>query len=249
MIFSKEQAQSFKDNGYLIVRDMMDSDFITNLQKRFTDHYGDLQNPANWDKQKEISDPVYDEKLPETHFDEQPEILRAVHQLGKGKFRGGSGGTAAITWPNQDAEWDFPASGHLDGYPRARWWPFMLAITAYLSDVDSHGGCFTYWPGSHLNARDYFRDNPEKINGSFLRWEPGYDSDPRNWKQFMKDIEPREFTGKAGDVIFWHSWLFHTGSVNCNPSPRVGLFARYSCPGQYEARFEIPNDMWGLWGI
>ena len=104
MIFSKEQAQSFKDNGYLIVRDMMDSDFITNLQKRFTDHYGDLQNPANWDKQKEISDPVYDEKLPETHFDEQPEILRAVHQLGKSKFRGGSGGTAAITWPNQDAE-------------------------------------------------------------------------------------------------------------------------------------------------
>jgi len=32
-----------------------------------------------------------------------------------------------------------------------------------------------------------------------------------------------EFTGEAGDVLFFHPWLFHNASPNCRARPRLAL--------------------------
>ena len=55
-----------------------------------------------------------------------------------------------------------PPSQHLEG-------SLALGATTNLHDVESKGGCFIYWPGSHLSTYDYFVCHPEQINGSFFR--------------------------------------------------------------------------------
>ena len=40
-------------------------------------------------------------------------------------------------------------------------------MTAYIDDVDEHGGCFTYWPTGHTAVARYFAKHPEAIDGSF----------------------------------------------------------------------------------
>eukprot|EP01045_Picozoa_sp_COSAG04_P026742 COSAG04_NODE_3771_length_2545_cov_1.549060_5_plen_172_part_00 len=94
-------------------------------------------------------------------------------------------------------EWEGPTpiGGHIDGYggiwsapspalPAPRRSPFpqpppltcrgcrvgsglRLGMTAYIDDVDEHGGCFTYWPTGHTAVARYFAKHPEAIDGSF----------------------------------------------------------------------------------
>ena len=55
----------------------------------------------------------------------------------------------------------------------------------------------------------------------------------------------------AGDVVLWHSYLTHEGSININDSPRIAFFARWHhhrrCAPAF--RYEIPNDLWKYWAI
>ena len=54
---------------------------------------------------------------------------------------------------------------------------------------------------------------------------------------------------RAGDVIFWHCFLCHTGSVNIRSKPRLGLFARWHYAERETMRYEVPEDLWKYWAI
>ena len=132
-----------------------------------------------------------------------------------------------VQWPRSGAAWDWPAQGHIDGYGPGGWsGGFMLGATAYLDDVEANGGAFIYWPQSHLPTHAYFRENPAHIDGSFRDRE---DWEPRQWGLFSDRSPhgPEQFVARAGDVIFWHCFLCHTGSTNIRSKPRLGLFARW----------------------
>jgi len=62
---------------------------------------------------------------------------------------------------------------------------------------------------------------------------------------------PVEFLGKAGDTLIWDSFLFHSGSVNVNPTPRFGIVARFSHRRTEDPvyRYEVPEDLWKYWAI
>ncbi len=142
-----------------------------------------------------------------------------------------------------------PDSGHLDGYPGEGCQAvLMLGATTYLHDVASRGGCYVYWPSSHHGAHRYFRAHPDRIEGTF-RDTPEWAE--RGWGIFTDgcDVEPREFVAHAGDVILWHGWLCHSGSKNINPSPRVGLFARWIHRDDAGVRKAIHADPWHYWGV
>ena len=36
-----------------------------------------------------------------------------------------------------------------------------------------------------------------------------------------------QFAGKKGDVIIWHGWLMHAGSMNTSQTPRLALFGSF----------------------
>ena len=121
----------------------------------------------------------------------------------------------------------------------------MLGATTYMYDVESEGGAFIYWPKSHLTTHDYFLAYPTHIDGSFR------DKEGWGWEIFSdrSPEPPCQFTAKAGDVIFWHCFLCHTGSANIRQVPRFGVFARWSHKEKENMRHEIPADLWKYWSI
>ena len=58
-------------------------------------------------------------------------------------------------------------------------------------------------------------------------------------------MERIEWTANAGDAIFWHSLIFHSGSANINDVPRLAIFARWHHRDMQAARF--PDEQQGVW--
>ena len=74
------------------------------------------------------------------------------------------------TWPDPDRaekEWTPPGGGHVDGgnTNKGGWkGGFMLGAILMLEDVEPNGGCFYYWPRSHLAVHSFMKSKPEHIN-------------------------------------------------------------------------------------
>ena len=122
----------------------------------------------------------------------------------------------------------------------------MIAATTYAYDVEPGGGAFQYWPGSHHSTHQHFRAHPELIDGQFSL-DPAFNWGGRNDFTSIAPHPPREFVAAAGDVIFWHAFLVHTGSANIRPTPRVGIFCRWRHRDQEAIKYEIPQDLWKYW--
>lgn len=154
-----------------------------------------------------------------------------------------------VQWPRSEGHWQMPATGHIDGYGPGGWsGGFMLGATAYLEEVQEEGGAFVYWPQSHLTTHQYFLQNPSHIDGSFTQRS---DWQERTWGLFSDDAPqpPQQFAAQAGDVIFWHCFLCHTGSSNIQRRPRLGLFSRWHHTEREQMRYDIPEDLWKYWAI
>ena len=239
-----DQINSFKEQGYLILRNFIDLAQIEIWRHQFWKHLdADADDPSTWPDSYVIEGFSTDPPMGQL-----PQIKAVVEQLGGGKFDGG-GGSMLVQWPREDQEWAPSNSGHIDGYGPGGWkGGFMLGATTYLHDIESRGGAFLYWPQSHLSTHDYFLEFPTHIDGSFDKRE---DWEERKWRVFSDQSPqgPVEFTGRAGDLIFWHCFLCHTGSPNIRPVPRTGVFSRWHYADREEMRYEIPQDLWKYWSI
>ena len=129
----------------------------------------------------------------------------------------------------------------------SRWLPLMLGATAYLYELEPRGGAFTYWPDSHHKAHRYSLEHPLHLDGSFLNAEG------LTWDVFCDNPTTggTEITAKAGDLLLLHAFLFHNGSLNVKPSPRIALNARFDHQDRDHAtfRYEVTEDLWKYWGV
>ena len=244
-ILTPEQIEYFKTNGYLVLEKFVKSNVVESWRKQIWNHLdADLSDPSGWPDEYVVDGLKIE---PESQiFGQLPQVRQVVDQIGGGVFDGG-GGQVLAQWPRKDeGKWQMPTIGHIDGYGPNGWsGGFMLGATTYMYDVQPGGGAFTYWPKSHLTTHTYFLDNPTHIDGSFRDFE-GW-----GWEIFSDQSPepPREFLGKAGDVIFWHCFLCHTGSANIHDSPRFGVFARWSYRKRERMRYEVPENLWTYWTI
>ena len=237
------QIEHFKAEGYVILRDFFEPDQIQEWRDVFWTHLGaEPDEPETWPDSNAVKDLSLD-PVPGN----LPRSQAIIQQLGGDLFAGG-GGSMLVKWPTPDQEWQLPAGGHIDGYGRSWSGGFMLGATSYLEDVDVQGGGFVYWPQSHLSTQAYFREFPEQIDGSFRERD---DWEERSWGLFsdLSPQGPREFVARAGDIIFWHSFLCHTGSANVSSRPRQGVFSRWDRADREEMRYDVPEDLWKYWAI
>jgi hypothetical protein len=239
-----EQIDFFKANGYLVAKNLINPGVVEEWRKQMWAHIGSsLETPDTWPGEYVVQGFEYEP--PESAFGQLPAVQSIVEQVGGGAFTGG-GGSPLVQWPKPpDTEWSLPSSGHIDAYGPGGWSPFMLGATTYLYDVEPGGGAFVYWPKSHLTTHEYFLEYPEQIDGSFREVE-GW-----GWNIFS-DRSPEgahEFTAHAGDVVFWHCFLCHTGSSNVRSIPRFGIFARWRHEQREDIKYEIPEDLWKYWAI
>ena len=100
---------------------------------------------------------------------------------------------------------------HIDG---ARPHPF-IGVTGLLSDVDVDGGAFTVYPESHHVITPIFETLTKDDLYLPSRWKPAIQT------------KPVQFTGQAGDIIFWHHNLVHLYTQNKSPSIRLATFTDF----------------------
>jgi len=80
----------------------------------------------------------------------------------------------------------------------------LMAVT-YLEDVDERSGGFTIYPGS-----------PQKLyptSAQAHNWVATQRSEAV-MDEIIDNIEPLEFVGKAGDVVFCHGWMVHSAGIH-----------------------------------
>ena len=243
-MLSDEQIDVFKTEGCVILRSFYEPAHVETWRDIFWTHVGaQADDPETWPDSYVIDGLALD-PVPGS----LPQAQAVAQQLGGGMFAGG-GGSMLVQWPGCDQEWQLPVSGHIDGYGPGGWsGGFMLGATFYLDDVEAEGGAFIYWPQSHLSTQEYFREFPEQIDGSFRERD---DWEERTWGIFsdLSPQGPREFVGKAGDLILWHGFLCHTGSANVRSRPRQGVFSRWHRSDREEMRCDVPEDLWKYWAI
>lgn len=237
--------RSFKENGCLIVRGVLTSAQIQAAQDAlWTGIEADRDDPATWvEAGPRTPVPAHHPAL-RAAVHESPIFAMMEEMVGEGTLNPSNAGPALV-YPAKDKAWSLPGRGHLDGYytptngvPEGTVGYMTINVTIYVEDIDSQGGCFIYWPGSHNVAYSYFQTR------SLLSVQGGISSDV-----FPEGTFPpgREFVGQAGDAIFWHGQLFHTGSKNVKRNIRMALIGRFARQDANDIRFETCDDQWAHW--
>jgi len=83
-----------------------------------------------------------------------------------------------------------------------------LSAMVFVDEVAPHCGGFTLWPGSHHIVHPHC----EAVHGAMSQDQTEGYALARD--AALSDITPMEFPGQAGDVIFWHPRMIHSGGVN-----------------------------------
>ncbi len=107
---------------------------------------------------------------------------------------------------------------HIDG-PRPN--PFV-GVIGLLRDVETEAGAFTFHPKSHHRVS-------ELIDAGILNvhTEPRKDLyNRKKWEDALREV-PVEFTGNAGDIIFWHHNLVHQYTKNGSNQIRLAMFVDF----------------------
>jgi len=145
---------------------------------------------------------------------------------------------------DERAAWIGPRAPHID-YPIAVPVTTFANVIFYLTDVTERGAAFMYWPGSHHVAWRHHRRHPDDYLARGAR------SQDQTFTLLAKEMpcEPVEFTGRAGDLLLWHSFTFHSASINARPETRLAIIGRWGEPRTGHAPWDFNADIWSAWRL
>ena len=142
--------------------------------------------------------------------------------------------------------------------------PFHLGVTALVDSCPEGGGGFTVWPRSHarlFQADSRFGDVVscadrggaagavgDRVDGAC---HPELQATYAAVQQSQETLPPLEFHGAEGDVMFWHSHLFHARPENHSNPPQVRQAVIWDCAKRsiddlHRPR-ELLEDPWHEW--
>ena len=135
------------------------------------------------------------------------------------------------TFPEGDHPSEAPTC-HCEGHP------FHLGVVGYIDRVLPEGGGLKVWPGSH--QRCYY-----DFDG---RYAATRDERYTRDTAYFDQLPYVDFHGEAGDIIFWHHRLAHSGGHNYSRQIRLALFYDF-IKDDMEEKLDMPpaEDMWEDW--
>jgi hypothetical protein len=164
-----------------------------------------------------------------------PEALRALLYGGRalaaaesliapGRFEPPEQVQVALNIPPFDHR---PGGPHVDGLApteaSGRPGTFTLLAGVFLTDqTREDAGNLWVWPGSHLDAAEYFRERGADALVSSSPYPP------------VKLAAPRQVTGRAGDLLLAHYLLGHNIGGNTSPAVRQVIYFRLRREGHRE---------------
>ena len=85
----------------------------------------------------------------------------------------------------------------------------MVAMV-FVDEIPQRCGGFTVWPGSHLLLHPF----SDTVQSGLIGSESATAEYAKTLDTALNDITPLEFSGRAGDVLFWHPRLLHSVGIN-----------------------------------
>lgn len=229
-MLSPEQKQQFINDGFVRAPGLIDPDVVAAVKRDLLTALAiDEADASTWDSDKSLPD---DDDALHTTIPARTEALEAVAQqlIGPDFLRGVSF-SPFLEWrhktpvisrgfipvlgfpvasPIEPPAWVMPDGFHIDGGGYVKTYPTtnFLAVMVYLSDVPAWGGATTVHPGSHRQVFRHWLANPD-VAGQGV---PALDFAPAI-----------PLAARAGDAVFMHYLLVHSGSANFAPHIRLGL--------------------------
>lgn len=240
---SEADKTFFKENGYLIKHDLLTEkqhqDALNVVWKNLD---CEREDPKSWINAGPNHPRIGAEPAIRATLYETPVFPMAEELVGHGKLNDGTNPGPHFRYPTGETDWEMPKHGHLDGYytptngvPEGTVGRFQVGASFYLNNVVHQGGAFTIWPGTHIQAAEYFKKH------SLLTFKGG------NANETFDMPDPVEVTGGPGTVCFWHGQLMHTGAKNCADEIRMALITRLTRKDNNEILFEYPEDIWAYY--
>jgi hypothetical protein len=108
----------------------------------------------------------------------------------------------------------FPVPPDTDGRlsPHADHTASQISAMVIVDEVPPQCGGFTVWPGSHLIVHPF----SDTVHGPVGPDHSEAYAQARD--DVLRNVTPVELSGQAGDVIFWHPRLMHSGGINRSAS-------------------------------
>jgi ectoine hydroxylase-related dioxygenase (phytanoyl-CoA dioxygenase family) len=227
-----EQLRAFADDGYIVLSEIVSLDLIQAARRDIAARVEHDPPPAG-------------HRGPHFYFlvNDLPQALLApLYQSGAMALAGSLIAPAVFEAPDHVQislnmpPWNHrPGGPHIDGLtpPEADGRPgtFTMLAGIFLTDqsrVDA--GNLWVWPGSHRRTADYLREHgPEALLASVPY--PSIDLG-----------QPRQVTGRAGDVLLAHYMLGHNIGGNTSDTVREVLYFRLRGAGHRERWREIVLD-------
>lgn len=225
---SDAQREQFIRDGYVIVPGLLPEEAVTSTRGQLLSATGMRQeDPATWNRQATVlfdlcpltTECWTDELLDVSTELAGPHIYRgqlfSPYRESQGLDPYTVGYVPVLNYPTPGPEeFEEPDGYHLDGMHRTTLFPNLLylVVFAYLTDVPAYGGATAAWPGSHRKLFQHWLGRETDGNGSIPDHTPDIDLG-----------RPIPMLGHAGDVIFMHYLLAHSGSANHANQIRIGL--------------------------
>ena len=250
MSLNIDDIRFFKSQGYLIKRGVLDPGLMRRAREAMWEMAPpefDREDPDTWigpfpereDPPNILADYIWkyracgDEDWIVRLLATDPQVWGIAEQLlGVGclqqpeRVRG-----IYCTFPEGDKPPEPPIC-HCEGHP------FHLAVVGYIDRVDPNGGGLKIWPGSH---RRFYYD----FDG---RYSTERDERYKRDVEYFDQQPYVDFHGEAGDIIFWHHRLAHSGGHNRTRRIRMAVFYDF-IKDDLEEKLNLPpaEDMWEDW--
>jgi len=251
------RKREFKRQGFLIVEDGIDRELA--LRARDQVYEAIPEDPDDYEALVEgggsmdgIADPTPFEAINDRLFDYGERLV------GEGALAPLSGHGLTLRYPSGTPPWSPAADqltdtrSHIDGhggtYRRGDEVGYFTCFAmVYLDRVPPQTGGFTVWPGSHLDAGEYYQDHARSAGymGTMGR-DPdgGWDYGQERSDQF----DGFEIHGDPGTVIVAHQQLEHCGGVNNSRRVRISNIKRLSRADADEIDTDRAyRDVWQYW--
>lgn len=252
-ILSQEQKEQFVRDGFVVVSGLIPDEIVASTRDNICKGMGvSLTDPQTWpeaphalgDKVVEVTNDCRTEKMDDAATELVGDLLlrqmcisSVLDQQGKPPYVKGFIPVLAFPRPGEkrfDAE-NHPGGYHVDGIHFVTLMPqkILLVALAYLTDTELYGGATVVRPGSHRQIFEYWAEKGELPTADNIMADLDY-------------TPPITVAGKAGDVIFMHHLMVHSGSANHDDHVRVAINANFtSDPDKsYQVKSGAPADDW-----
>eukprot|EP00978_Attheya_sp_CCMP212_P028377 scaffold97841_cov58-Attheya_sp.AAC.2 len=295
---SHDELASFREEGILVVRNLVPSSIIDNWREQLWDFLRNETKGANPDDPSTWPPSSYNGKnrpqraetdslnlSPAAHHVD--DVVQVVAQM-TGKLINFTNFPSMyhlvlVNWPVQYWNGTLPkkrlankikncksTAGHVDGFPiqkKAEPLEYIIHAQVLMTEVKPGGGGTVYFNRSHHQVHDYFQKHPEQYihgsNSGGFRDASDW-SESSGWATLAGDtvnhgsdpdkytVVPFEFTGKAGDVIFWHQLMCHKGRINLSRTQKESVFTRFvrsfnNAAGLPPREYENRPDLFAGW--